>query len=123
VFGVARRAPDLADVVTDERHNRVIAQPPLARAVVIDEITNPKLARMHAQSLENAGWDEDVAGRSILQEASTPVLAARSDRRTQVSNPSPVRPRNEGQRPPATAIRGSRCQRQAGNEKRRLRAS
>jgi hypothetical protein len=31
----------------------MVAQPPLARTVVIDEITNPKLARMHAQSLEN----------------------------------------------------------------------
>jgi hypothetical protein len=54
VLGVARGAPDLADVVADERHNRVVAQPPLARTVVIDEITNPKLARMHAQSLENS---------------------------------------------------------------------
>jgi hypothetical protein len=54
VFTVAGRAPDLADVVTDKRHDGVVAQPPLARTVVIDEITNPKLARMHAQSLENA---------------------------------------------------------------------
>lgn len=54
VFGVAGRAPDLADVVADERHDGVVAQPPLARTVVIDEITNPKLARMHAQSLENS---------------------------------------------------------------------
>jgi hypothetical protein len=55
VFGIAGRAPDLPDVVADERHDRVIAQPPLARTVVIDEITNPKLARLHAQSLENVG--------------------------------------------------------------------
>jgi hypothetical protein len=41
----------LADVVSDERHDCMVAQPPLARTVVIDEITNPKLARMHAQSL------------------------------------------------------------------------
>jgi hypothetical protein len=54
VFGVAGRAPDLTDVVADERHDGVVAQPPLARTVVIDEITNPKLARMHAESLENA---------------------------------------------------------------------
>jgi hypothetical protein len=54
VLGIAGRAPDLSDVVADERHDRVIAQPPLARTVVIDEITNSKLARMHAQSLENA---------------------------------------------------------------------
>jgi hypothetical protein len=53
VFAVAGRAPDLADVVADKRHNGMVAQPPLARTVVIDEITNPKLARMHAQSLEN----------------------------------------------------------------------
>ena len=62
VFAVAGRAPDLADVVADKRHNGMVAQPPLARTVVIDEITNPKLARMHAQSLENVdpralfGW-------------------------------------------------------------------
>jgi hypothetical protein len=54
VFAVAGRAPDLADVVADKRHDGVVAQPPLARTVVVDEITNPKLARMHAQSLENA---------------------------------------------------------------------
>jgi hypothetical protein len=53
VFAVAGRAPDLADVVADKRHDGMVAQPPLARTVVIDEITNPKLARMHAQSLEN----------------------------------------------------------------------
>jgi hypothetical protein len=100
VFGVARRAPDLADVVADERHDRMVAQPPLARAVVIDKITNPKLARMHAQSLENAWWDEDVAGRRI-----------------------PAKPRNAGQPPPATAIRGPRCRRPEGNEKQRSSAS
>jgi hypothetical protein len=66
VFAVAGRAPDLADIVADERHDGVVAQPPLARAVVIDEITNPKLARLHAQSLENAWWDEDGAGRPLL---------------------------------------------------------
>jgi hypothetical protein len=54
VFAVAGRAPDLADVVADKRHDGMVAQPPLARTVVIDEITNPKLARMHAQSLENS---------------------------------------------------------------------
>jgi hypothetical protein len=54
VLGVAGRAPDLADVVADERHHRMVAQPPLARTIVIDEITNPKLARMHAQSLLNS---------------------------------------------------------------------
>jgi hypothetical protein len=100
VLGVARRAPDLADIFADERHNRVVAQPPLTRTVVIDKITNSKLARMHAQSLENAWWDEDGAGRPIL-----------------------TKPRNGGQRPPATAIRGPRCQRPAGNEKRRSSAS
>jgi hypothetical protein len=54
VLGVARGAPDLADVIDDQRHDGVIAQAPLARTVVIDEITNSKLARMHAQSLENS---------------------------------------------------------------------
>jgi hypothetical protein len=58
VFGVAGRASDLPDIVADERDHRMVAQPPLARTVVIDEITNPKLARMHAQSLENAWWEE-----------------------------------------------------------------
>jgi hypothetical protein len=100
MLGVAGRAPDLADVVADERHHRMVAQPPLARTIVINEITNPKLARMHALSLENAWWDEDVAGRSIL-----------------------AKPRTTGQPTPATTIRGSRCRRPAGNDERRLPAS
>jgi len=54
VLGVAGRAPDLADVIADERYDRMVAQPSLARTVVVDEITNPKLARMHAHSLENS---------------------------------------------------------------------
>jgi hypothetical protein len=87
VLGVARRAPDLPDVLADERHDGVVAQPPLARTVVIDEITNPKLARKHAQSLENAWWDNVGAGRTTRDSVSSPVLAARSERRTQVSNP------------------------------------
>jgi hypothetical protein len=74
----------------------MVAQPPLARTVVIDEITNPKLARKHAWSLENTWWEKKVAGRLIL-----------------------AKPGNQGQPSRATANRGPRCRRPTGNEKRR----
>jgi hypothetical protein len=41
VLGVARGAPDLAYVVFNHGDNRVVRQTPLARAIVVDEITNP----------------------------------------------------------------------------------
>jgi hypothetical protein len=41
VFGVARRAPGLANRVLDHRDDGVIAQSPLARTIVIDDVTDP----------------------------------------------------------------------------------
>jgi hypothetical protein len=47
VLGVAGRAAGLFDVVADHRHDGVIRQPPLASAVVIQNVTKPKLALLH----------------------------------------------------------------------------
>jgi len=47
VLGIACRATDLANVVIHHRHDCVIADPPLARTVVIHYFTNSKLALHH----------------------------------------------------------------------------
>ena len=47
MFGLAGRAPCLLHVGTDHRDNRMIRQPPLARTVIIQNVTKPKLALFH----------------------------------------------------------------------------
>jgi hypothetical protein len=47
VLGLARRATRLLDVVADHRDNDVIGEPPLARAVIVQDVTKPKLALLH----------------------------------------------------------------------------
>jgi len=47
VFRVARRAAHLADVAIHQRHDRMIADAPLARTVVFYKLTNSKLALHH----------------------------------------------------------------------------
>jgi hypothetical protein len=36
--------------VADHRHNGMVAQSPFARAVIIDDVTNPWLALLHEES-------------------------------------------------------------------------
>jgi hypothetical protein len=50
VLGIARRTPGLTDLVADHRHNGMVAQSPFARAVIIDDVTNPWLALLHEES-------------------------------------------------------------------------
>jgi hypothetical protein len=41
MLGVARRAAGQSNVVADHRHNRVIRETALARAIVIENVTEP----------------------------------------------------------------------------------
>src|SRR5205823_10300950 len=50
VFGVTGRAACLFDVIADHRHNGVVRQPTLARAVIVQNVTKPKLALLHPNS-------------------------------------------------------------------------
>src|SRR5581483_4526019 len=50
VVAIARRAPRLLHVVADHRHDGVVGQTPLARTVVIQNVTKPKLALLHQRS-------------------------------------------------------------------------
>jgi hypothetical protein len=59
VFGIARHAAYLADVVLHHRDNRVIAHAPLARTVVIDQITNSKLALHHQKIPRKLGQERE----------------------------------------------------------------
>jgi len=47
VFGVARGAPGLFDVRSEHRDHGVIGHAPLARTVVVQNVTKPKLALLH----------------------------------------------------------------------------
>ena len=47
VLGVARRAPRLLHIRTDHRDNGMVGHPPLARTVIVQNVTKPKLALLH----------------------------------------------------------------------------
>ena len=47
VLEVARGAPRLLHLGADHGHDRVVADPPLARAVIVENVTKPKLALLH----------------------------------------------------------------------------
>ena len=49
VLGVAGGAAGLKDILPNHRHNCVVGQPPLARTVVIQNVTKPKLALLHQE--------------------------------------------------------------------------
>jgi hypothetical protein len=58
VLGIARRTARLFDLVPDHRHDSVIGHAPLARAVVIQNVTKPKLALLHQHSRDTAGGEK-----------------------------------------------------------------
>jgi hypothetical protein len=47
VIGIARRAPGLLHLVINHRHNGVIGDAALARAIVVQNVTEPKPALLH----------------------------------------------------------------------------
>jgi len=47
VFGVAGGATRLFDVLTDEGHDGVVGHTPLARTVVVQNVSKPKLTLLH----------------------------------------------------------------------------
>jgi hypothetical protein len=59
VIDVARRAPRLLYVVTHDCDDRVIGHAALTRAVVIQDVTEPKPALLHEVPFEHApqGWN------------------------------------------------------------------
>jgi hypothetical protein len=56
VVRVTRRATRLLDVLPNHRHNDVIGEPPLARTVVIQNVTRPKLALLHQELPTDPRW-------------------------------------------------------------------
>jgi hypothetical protein len=68
VFRVAGRAPGLLHIRTDHGDDGVIREAPLARTVVIQGVTKPKLALLH-QELPNG---TSLAGKGIAK--GTPIL-------------------------------------------------
>jgi hypothetical protein len=56
MFRFARRAARLLDGVADHRHDGVIGEPALARAVVVKNVTKPKLALLHQELPKEPRW-------------------------------------------------------------------
>ena len=67
VLGVARRAARLLHVVADHRDDGVVRHPPLARAVIVQNVTKPKLALLHPNSPKDpmAGEEVPKGGRNL----------------------------------------------------------
>jgi hypothetical protein len=63
VLGFAGCAPGLLDLRADHRHDDVIREASLARTVVIEDVTKPKLALLH-QELPNG---TSLAGKGIAK--------------------------------------------------------
>src|SRR6185503_14078297 len=55
VIGVAGRAARLLDVLADHRDDRVVGHASLARTVIVQNVTKPKLALLHQRS-RNYRW-------------------------------------------------------------------
>jgi hypothetical protein len=47
MFGVTRRAPSEANVIAHHGDDRVIGKATFARAVIVDDVTEPKLTLLH----------------------------------------------------------------------------
>jgi hypothetical protein len=47
VLGVTGRATGLLDILPHHRHDGVVRQPALARTVIVQNVTKPKLALLH----------------------------------------------------------------------------
>jgi hypothetical protein len=58
MLGVTGRAACLFHVLFDHRHDGVVRHPPFTRAVVIENVTKPKLALLHSISPEGADGGE-----------------------------------------------------------------
>jgi hypothetical protein len=68
VLRIARRATRLLDVRTDHRHHGVVGNTSLARAVIVENVTKPKLALLHQLSRINVGGERNCEGYAILAE-------------------------------------------------------
>ena len=71
VLRLARRATRLLHRVADHGDDRVIGQPPLARTVIVQNVTEPRLALLHLQNSRGSShWrGEGVAkGEEMLTE-------------------------------------------------------
>jgi hypothetical protein len=70
VVRVARRATRLLDVLTNHRDDDVVGQPSLARTVVIQNVTRPKLALLHQELPMDprSRGKENAKGAPILAE-------------------------------------------------------
>jgi hypothetical protein len=53
VFSVAGRASSLLHFGPDHRDDGMVRQPPLARTVVIQDVTKPNLALLHQEAPQN----------------------------------------------------------------------
>jgi hypothetical protein len=56
VFGVAGRAARLLHVLADHRHDCMIGEATLARTVIVQNVTKPKLALLHQKLPTDPRW-------------------------------------------------------------------
>ncbi len=56
VFGVACRASGLLHVGVDHGNDRVIRDPALARTIIVQNVTKPKLALLHQKLPKEPRW-------------------------------------------------------------------
>ncbi len=70
VLGIARRAARLLDVPADHRDDGMIGQPPLARTVIVKNVTKPRLALLHLGSRRIlAGGERNCEGEADISRA------------------------------------------------------
>src|SRR5690349_10614726 len=88
VLGVARGAARALHVVSDHRDDGVVRQPPLARTVIVQNVTKPKLALLHQLTPERilVAGKGIAKGEAILAEL---VSGWQPSRRSAVIRPKP----------------------------------
>jgi hypothetical protein len=66
VLSVARRTPRLFYFIADHRDDGVVGDAAFARAVIVENVTKPKLALLHLISRESTGGKRRAKGGRIL---------------------------------------------------------
>src|SRR5262245_22311559 len=66
VLGIAGGAARLLDVGTDHRHDRVVRHTPLARTIIVQNVTKPKLALLHQDSRAHPWRGEELRKAKVI---------------------------------------------------------
>jgi hypothetical protein len=67
MVGVAGRAARLLHIIANQGHDDVIRHPPLARTVVVQNVTKPKLALLHSKTPEGTSRGGEKDSRKAAQ--------------------------------------------------------